>query len=577
MNHPIKVLLPWNTSNFMPLNAFHPIYRFIIEAHNEIISPPIRYFTFNERLLVEFLLVTQGIALKEYMKEISKRLGRDSQKHTEFKEIWNFFDIDETLAGELSGADLQVLHTTPLSVGIKPFIFHLESFETLFYPWAISDPLLASTPEIKIKSIIEYIKGLLENPKCLRIVSHLPSTLVKFKTVFQSDLIQKKLVHCPLGFPLLQKNPSMKNHYRFIYTSSLHKNLSNLERIGIRIVFQFMKCWLEKFPEDEFVLFIPPIEENDFPDLDFEKIFSHPNVYNFGNQYVSGSEFKNILCSSDFMLIPSYQLHSASILNSMGAGVIPVVSDLGTVNELGISPKNSIILDIFSKLDQTESPIFGGIPSLQDFNTQYMTIAGEMVNRLETFKKNPEKKTTLSINAQSLIRERYGLQSASRQFCNIIHESIRDHSERLTLSTKSLNSEKPPSPPFFQENLFGPPENLIPLRPIVPADFDTLPLYRSFLNLGFVQIFSNGQRFLINNYNHSKLRGSPSVLSNNNGRTSFMGDWEQNFAEAMAGGESDSKRKYRYLVKSFLNKYPRLKRYLKKIGIHKIVRKTGLI
>lgn len=559
MNHPIKVLLPWNTSNFMPLNAFHPIYRFVIKGYNKTTSQLIRYYTFNERLLYEFMLFTdKGGALREYTNGISKKLGLEKHNRAEHLEIWDFFDINETLSGEVSGVDLQVIHTTPISVGIKPFIYHLESFETLFYPWTIHDPFLVSTSDKKIKSIIEYLKRLLESPQCIRIVSHLPSTLEKFKTVFKSDFIQKKLLHCPLGFPLLKKNATVKNSFRFIYTSSLHKNLNNLERRGIRIVFTFMKLWLEQYPEDEFILFVPPLEDHDFPGLGISEILSNPHVYNFGNQYVSDLEFNHILTSSDFILIPSLQLDSSSLLKSMGAGVIPVVLDLGTVQELGISPMNSIILDIFSKLDQTESPIFGKIPSLKDFNTQCMAIAELMIIQIEFLKRNPEKKTELSLNAQALIRERFDLNSASQKFSNAIIESIRKNSEP------------------FSHGFLGPPEDLIPLRPVIPEDFDTVPLYRPFLDLGSLSIHSNGQHFLIDDYNHSKLRGYPSLLSNNNARESFMSDWEQNLMGLLNPGLSN-KTKWKVTLKTYLRNFPRMKKFLKKIGINRIARKIGLI
>lgn len=563
MSQTIKALLPWNTSNFMPLNAFHPIYNFIIAKDRKSFSPPVEFQTFNERLFLEFLLFTEkGGILQNHLKDISRNLQIEKQRNEEYKDIWDFFDINETLIGELSDSDLQIFHSTPLSVGIKPFIYHLESFETLFYPWTIHDPFLMSTSDKKIKSIIEYLKRLLESPQCLHIVSHLPSTLKKFKTVFQSDIIHKKLLNCPIGFPCLQRNPTIKkNSFRFLYfsyTSSLHKNLNNMERREILTVFQFIKNWQEKFPEDEFILFIPPLEDHNFPGLGISKILSNPHVYNFGNQYVSDLEFNHLLTSSDFMLIPSLQLHSSSLLKSMGAGVIPVVSDLDTVKELGINPKNSVILDIFSKLDHIKSPIFGEIPSLKDFNTQYMTIAEQMITQMEFLKRNPEKKNELSLNAQALTKDRYDLNSASQQFSNIIFKSIR-------------NNQKP-----FSHGMLGLPEDLVPLRPVIPEDFDTVPLYRPFLNLGSLKILSNGQHFLIDDYNHSKLRDCPSLLSNNNGRVSFMSDWEQNLT-GLLNLERSNKSQWGSTLKVYLRNFPRLKKFLKKIGINRIARKIGLI
>ena len=583
MNNPIKVLLPWNTSNFMHLNAFDPTYNFIIAKDRKSFSQLLEFQTFNQRLFLEILLFTErGGVLENSLKKISKKLQIEKQGNNEYKDTWDFFEIKETLASELSNSDLQVLHTTPLSVGIKPFIYHLESFETLFFPWAIHDPFLALTSDKKIKSIIEYLKRLLESPQCLQIISHLPTTLEKFKTVFKSDLINKKLLYCPLGFPLFQRNQKIKkNHFRFLYTSSLHKNLNNMERRGIRVVFQFIKNWLEKFPEDEFVLFLPPLEDNDFPDLGISKVLSNPHVYNFGNQYVSDLEFSRILQSSDFMLIPSLQLNSATLLKSMGAGVIPVVSDLSTVQELGISSKNSIILEIFQKLNKEKSPIFGEIPSLMDFNTQYINIAKQMINQLEFLKRNSETKTELSMNAQDLIKDRYDLYSASQQFSNIILESFRNNQKVSTPSLYNYKIDRMSLSQFLPESLLKSPENFVPLRPIAPEDYDCLPIYHSYLNLGQTNILSNEQHFLLDDYNKSILRGLPSLLSNNNKRESFMGGWEQNLNEAINQIQNfeviRNSFRWKYVIKSYFNKSPRLKKFLKKIGVNKIARKIGLI
>ncbi|MHB1287528.1 MAG: glycosyltransferase [Leptospirales bacterium] len=577
MNHPIKVLLPWNTSNFIPLNAFHPIYRFIIENQPKSTSVPVGYFAFNEKLLLESQLASdKGGILSECLESLARRLRSARNHDPEYHEVWDFFDINETLAGEISRADIQVLHTTPLTVGMKPFIYHLESFETLFYPWTIFDPFLMLSANGKVQSILEYLKRLLEDPKCLAIVSHLPSTLEKFKGTFPSDSVQTKLFHCPLGFPVSKRTPTKRTSFRFLYTSSLHKNLNNMERRGFRIVLRFMEIWLEKYPEDEFILLVPTLEDHDFPDLGISKIFANPRVYNFGNQYLSENEFESVLTTSDFMLMPSYQLHSASLLKSMGAGVIPVVSDLNSVIELGVSSKNSVVLDVFSKLDLAKSPVFGGIPSLRGFIAQSMAISEEMVRQLEFLKKNPEKKAELSHNAQNLIGERYNLDSASRQFSNLIIEIIGDIQKRSTVLNDTTGSERASNTKAFHDNLFGSPENLVPLRPVILEDFDTVPLYRPFLNLGSLNIHSNGQHFLIDDYNHSKLRGYPSLLSNNNGRVSFMSDWEQNLM-GLLNPERSNKSKWGSTLKVYLRNFPRLKKFLKKIGINRIARKIGLI
>ena len=480
MQSQIKVLLPWNASNFMPLNAFHPIYRFLIEKEGTH-SYPIENLTFNENLLLDAFLLDKGCVLQECLRDLSQKINLERKHKPEYQEVWEFFDIHEALAGEISRCDLQILHTTPLSLGIKPFIYHLESFETLFYPWSMDDPCLISASPEKVQSLLGYLRVLLESPQCLAIVSHLRGTLERFKSVFQSERILEKLDYCPLGFPVWKKNEEGKKTFRFVFSSiPTYMNISDIDRSGIRSIFQFMKIWLEKFPEDEFILCLPPMEENIFFEIDTSNILLNPQVYNFGNQYLNESEFKNILISSDFVLLPSYHLQSASILQSMGAGVIPIVTNINSVEELGLDSSNSIIIDIIPNLHKTQNSLFGEIFSLHEFISQSSSIAESMLRQLEGLKKNHLRKIELSQNAQNTIRKKYDPSSASLQFIKIVQDRF-DNFRKLSKTLAENNRSKPTSD-FLStyHSLYGIPEDLVPLRPVTRDDYDTLPTYRSF-------------------------------------------------------------------------------------------------
>ena len=560
MNYPIKILLPWNTSNFMFLNGFNQKYKFIMENQFKNIHSSFRYLTFNEKLFLEFMFTSsKGSALREYLNDFSRRLEAKRDILAEFRETWDFFDVNETLIGEISEADLQIIHTTPLFIGIKPFIYHLESFETLFYPWTIYDPFLTSTPDSKIQSIIEYLKSLLENPLCLSIVSHLPSTLEKFKKIFNSEIIQKKLEHCPLGFPIMNRISKSKNSFRFIYNPSFQKITNCKEKIEILIVLQFINVWLEKFPEDEFILFIPALEDLDFPELCISKILPNSQVYNFGNQHLSETEINHILNSSDFILIPSLQPRSESILKSMGAGVIPVVLDLSIVRELGLNNKNSIIINIKSDIRLVESSLFGSFYYIKECNVNYIKYVEETTNQLEMLKKAPRIKDELSLNSQMLIRNNFEILSSAKHFSNIILENINN---KYDLFSSSLTSST---------------ENLVPLRFVYPEDFETKSIYNNYLNFGFSKILSNGMQFFIED-KKIKIRKIPSFLSNNNGKESFIGKYELNLMEITNQGKQINKLpdSIKYAAIFYLNKFPRLKKFLKKIGINKFLTKIRL-
>src|SRR4030095_14953787 len=178
----LRVSLPWNTGNFAPLNGFHPLYAFLLDLPRQ--NNGIQFVTFETALWYDLLSKRENNeALTSFLKTCREKLGPDTG--IEPREFWSFFDFNEALIDELSRTEIKLIHTTPVWAGQKPFIYHLESFETAFYPWRMADPFLLNTPTTKLRRIKSFLSRIFDSSNCLAIVSHVPRTLERFKTFFE--------------------------------------------------------------------------------------------------------------------------------------------------------------------------------------------------------------------------------------------------------------------------------------------------------------------------------------------------------------------------------------------------------
>lgn len=249
----LRILTPWNSLNYIILNAFHPLYLFLLPVSG---APTFDLLTLDEMGWKELLLHDEYInILNDYIESINQII-LSTHKEIEFSEFWAFFDIKESICAEISDADILIQHTTPVSCEIKPYLFHIESFETLFYPWHISDPFLKNKSNIKLAAIKLFIQNKLENTNCIAVVSHVKKTIEKIKVIFQSDIINSKLFYSPIGIPYIKQLPLKKpeSTKRFIFNVSLHATPNNLMARGFLAFLFFAEEWLKIYPSDEFAI-----------------------------------------------------------------------------------------------------------------------------------------------------------------------------------------------------------------------------------------------------------------------------------------------------------------------------------
>src|SRR5581483_5915948 len=103
----------------------------------------------------------------------------------------------QTQAMMLAACDMHFLHTAPLTLGLRPWLLHIEELITLFAPFVWH----GTSAKVNIRDVPVYrmIKHLLEASACRGVVSHLKHSHDYLPVLFDSEILAKKVHHIPLG------------------------------------------------------------------------------------------------------------------------------------------------------------------------------------------------------------------------------------------------------------------------------------------------------------------------------------------------------------------------------------------
>lgn len=503
LNNQLKICLPWNSKNYVPVNAFHPLYSFLLENSRNKTSDKteVEYVTMNEMGWKDYLTKTENReTIFSYVNSVFKKLPCRMKK--EFHDFWTFFDVREAIVDEIYDYDFKLVHTSLMACNLKPFVFHLESFETLFFPWQIQNPYLEGLSSTKVQAIKQFLQNILEKPTCMAIVSHVPLTVKRIKEFFGSEIINKKLFHSPLGIACpenisekFEKQKQTEQPRRFLFTSSLHGNSDNLTKRGLVSFILFILEWKKHFPQDQFVfLSKEPAYEFVAPYLAYEQfheVVAHENVLFTGGAYVSDGELTTLLKKTDYVFLLTYQLHSISLLKSMAYGAVPIVMNLPEIMDYGINDDNAVILNCFDNLSFDANPYFDRLPNLDSYINKTNEGVPSLVSKLLNIRNNPEQERQLQMNAHETIKTKFDPEKARNSLNEIMFSGYQQfQNEHSTTSTPAL-------PKFPAQHRFGSLKYFLPaMRTVNKSDFDRRTTFYESIALGVTSIYEDGQSSL---------------------------------------------------------------------------------
>ena len=437
MQPSLSVAVPWSLSHYIPLNGFHPLYQALFES-----SPNWVQLEAWDNIELSHKLHSDRQFRRQMIRELEFDTKADNQKNSRIdKEYFSYFTATNRYLTCLLPGDIEFLHTAPYPSLERPFVFHFESFAPVFFPFAHQ-----GTGKLEDhRDLRSYYKTIFEHPLCLGIFSHLQHSLEEVSKFFGSSLIDDRLFASRIGFYNGKQSSSFidskgpLNSPVFLFINSANQNPGNFFLRGGHLALSywkaaftnpgdarlFMRC---KRPNDELLA--------DYGvDLDWLKQHERRSVI-WIEDYLSGDELNVLMQAAHFLLLPSYSLHSVSIMQAMAAGAVPVVSDtLGTSRFVADAVDGIILKGMRSnnwKLDANTGVMF----DCYERNCERdRVVVQQLVSRISALIASPSLYSDMQVAAMA----KAGQEFSGKAFSEDFWQKVRQKYLALPESKRKLN------------------------------------------------------------------------------------------------------------------------------------------
>jgi hypothetical protein len=311
---PARLGLPWRLPYYVPLNGPHPLVRSFLLDNEAVEAIPLE--PANAASHAQRQAVLQGMAQQ------ARPLTPESTGS--FIEWLNF---DDQLAIEAGSADCDALflHTTPLYAGSRPWIFHFESFPSLFMPFMFTGETAGI--DLASQGYCQRVREALESPQCLRIFSHMRGSLDILNRVFASPLIAAKCHHVPLGIRSLEAAAASAKFdtggpLRILFTNSLHHDPRSFYLRGGHHLLEAFALLRRELPDAELTVLssVPADLLARFTPMQLAGV-------NWINTRIDDAALDQLFLGHHVFALPAAGLHSHSLLRAFANGCVPIVSD----------------------------------------------------------------------------------------------------------------------------------------------------------------------------------------------------------------------------------------------------------
>jgi glycosyltransferase involved in cell wall biosynthesis len=416
----IRVGVPWNAPGLMRFNGDHPLPGSLVADYPG--------FTFD------FALSPADAANIRRANQAADALRQTlrGQTPTPSSELVEEFIVSrglQTQAMMLAPCDLHFLHTAPLTLGIRPWILHIEELITLFAPFVWH----GTSADVNIRDLPAYrmVKHLLEAPSCRAVLSHLKHSHEFLPVLFDSEILRGKSHHVPLGVEFssaatkkigeLQDRRGSGPRTTFLFTNSWSQQEGGfILRGGPDVI----GAWIElvaKYPNCQLIMLSTlPVSHYgpEFPKF----VRQIPNLHVIDHR-VSDDELVDLMMAADVFLVPSVGLHALSILRAMYCGMAVVVSDAPGNDEFVTGGETGVIVpgrrgktawyDDIGFLHQTFQPVFG--TKLGDF-------AANLFRAMEQLVTDGERRRRIGQAAREHVRRHHRIEEWRAGFKAILDQ-----------------------------------------------------------------------------------------------------------------------------------------------------------
>jgi glycosyltransferase involved in cell wall biosynthesis len=219
---------------------------------------------------------------------------------------------------------LVFLTSMPYTFGQNPWLIEIEDPTTLFYP-LIQNGMTCDLG-IRRSPYLPMVKALLESDACKGIVTHIRSTADLVPTLFQSDVIRRKVFYQPLGVPLPRRwqrhGGRDGDEIHLLFINSWCQVPENFFVRGGLDILEAFAVLRERYPQLRLTL------RTALPALDahYHRIIESGGV-RLIQRFVTAEEMAALHAESHIFLLPAARIHIVSLLQAMSYGLAVVGSD----------------------------------------------------------------------------------------------------------------------------------------------------------------------------------------------------------------------------------------------------------
>ena len=230
-------------------------------------------------------------------------------------------------------------HTVPAPLDGRNWALHLEHLNLLFAP-------MVTYPTAVIRrgdAHVELLRGLLESPRCLGLVTHVRETRERLIRLY-GDAVAAKTAYVRFGIDsVAPRRPPAAPAVRrracvLLFTNSLARDNFHLRGgpDALRAAIE-----LHRRHGDVRLLLRSDVPQEDGPAM--RRALRHPAV-TWLSERMSEAEIDALYAEADVFLLPSALLHAVSIVRALRAGLALVTSDVYGVSEFVRHGVNGLIV-----------------------------------------------------------------------------------------------------------------------------------------------------------------------------------------------------------------------------------------
>ena len=328
--------------------------------------------------------------------------------------------------------ELVFLTSMPYTFGQNPWVIEVEDPTTLFYPLIqngqTSDLSAADCPYVPI------VRALLEADHCKAVLTHMRSTADLLGTLFQSDVIRRKVVYSPLGVKVPARyqrhgnpepgtrNPEPKTDpaaprsaFRapgsalptidLLFINSWCQVPSNFYLRGGLEVIEAFGVLKDRYPQLRLTMrtALPPLSDH------YKRIMEAGWV-RVVDRFVSAEEMADLHAGSHIYLLPAARVHIVSLLQAMSYGLAVVGSDGWGIREYLDHERNGLVVPgrygVASWADEEAGLLRENYEEMYTPNPEVVAGLVEAVSRLV---EDPELRARLGRAARTDVESKYNL------------------------------------------------------------------------------------------------------------------------------------------------------------------------